>query len=159
MLSIAITGLINKIFYKALNRLFWSYWGYDLDVFQNIFIDLFFYQNGQFEMRRYHWNFSSLSNVSEWFTPPLNARIYIMTFWMMPCRPVNACELLLKRKIKQNTSAIWFCKVQLLLLDILLSLSLVYSLLKLNFKIHSFFTNIFNLRYNWEKHHKSKSYL
>lgn len=66
---------------------------------------------------------------------------------------------LLKRKIEQNTSAIWFWKVQLLLLDILLGLSLVYSLLKLNFKIHSFFTNIFNLRYNWEKHHKSKSNL
>lgn len=158
MLSIAITGLINKIFYKALNRLFWSYWGYDLDVFQNIFIDLFFYQNGQFEMRRYHWNFSSLSNVSEWFTPPLNARIFndILDDAMQACQSMWT---VMKQKIEQNTSAIWFCKVQLLLLDILLSLSLVYSLLKLNFKIHSFFTNIFNLRYNWEKHHKSKSYL
>lgn len=75
VLSIAITGLIDKIFYKALNRLFWSYLGFDLDVFQNIFIH-FFYQNGQFKMLRYQWNFSSLSNVSEWFAPPLNARIF-----------------------------------------------------------------------------------
>lgn len=127
--------------------------------FQNIFIDLFFFTKtvslkcvddiGTFLLFQMFPNDLPL----HWM------HVYLMTFWMMPCRPVNACELLLKRKIKQNTSAIWFCKVQLLLLDILLSLSLVYSLLKLNFKIHSFFTNIFNLKYNWEKHHKSKSYL
>lgn len=63
-----------------------------------------------------------------------------MTFWMMQCRPVNSCEMLLKRKIEQNTSAIRFYKVQLLLLDIFLSLPLVYLLLKLNFKIHSLLT-------------------
>lgn len=49
-------------------------------------------------------------------------------------------ELLLKRKFEQNTSAIRFCKVQLLLLDILVSHPLVYLLLKLNFKIHSLLT-------------------
>lgn len=127
--------------------------------FQNIFIDLFFFTKtvslkcvdaiGTFLLFQMFPNDLPL----HWM------HVYSMTFWMMPCRPVNPCELLLKRKIEQNTSAIWFCKVQLLLLDILLSLSLVYSLLKLNFKIHSFFTNIFNLKYNWEKHHKSKSYL
>lgn len=34
VLLIVIIGFINKIFYKVLNRLFWFYWGYDLDVFK-----------------------------------------------------------------------------------------------------------------------------
>lgn len=33
VLLIVIIGFIDKIFYKVLNRFFWFYWGFDLDVF------------------------------------------------------------------------------------------------------------------------------